>query len=69
MYEVNNYPKVETTLDHPNHLRENPPEINAFLTGELSPKILRQYRFKSGKKQIKPFYLLFNKISIDDILF
>lgn len=66
MYEVNNNPKVETTLDHPNHLRENPPEINAFLTGELSPKILRQYRFKSGNKQ---FNLLFNKISIDDILF
>ena len=66
MYEVNNYPKVETTLDHPNHLRENPPEINAFLTGELSPKILRQYRFKSGNKQ---FNLLSNKISIDDILF
>ena len=42
--------------------RINPPDINAFLTGELSPEILFQYRFKTGKGHEISFHSFFIQI-------
>ena len=59
MYEVN----IIKYNCQSNHTRRiNPPEINAFLTGELSPQVLSQYQFKSGNifkiNKEKLFYII-----------